>query len=302
MIVIVNWNSGNFLFDCLESIRLNYDLPIVVVDNGSTDFSYLAVYEFKNVKLVSCRNNNGFASACNLGAQQVDGDYILFLNPDVKIYPGSIEKCIQFFSSPKNNRVGICGVQLVDLSSNISRSCSRFPTILGFLMQSLGADKLIPALGIPMLDWDHKSTVKVDQVIGAFFMVRRKLFIDLDGFDEQFFVYCEEVDFSYRAFLSGWSSVYIADAKAFHYGGGSSEKVKSERQFYRLRSRILYSFKHFSLLGAFLILFSTLLIEPISRSIFVLLGLSQSSYRETWRGYKFLWLWFLQWVRKGVVR
>ncbi len=302
MIVIVNWNSGNFLFDCLESIRFNYDLPIVVVDNGSTDFSYLAVKEFENVQLISCPINNGFASACNLGAREIDGDYVLFLNPDIKIYPGAIEKCLEFMNEYTNSRVGICGVQLVDVRSNISRSCSRFPTVSGFLMQSLGIDKLFPALGIPMFDWDHKSTAKVDQVIGAFFMVRMKLFKDLSGFDERFFVYCEEVDFSYRASLKGWSSVYIAEANAFHYGGGSSEKVKSERQFYRLRSRILYSFKHFSMPGAVLILITTLLIEPISRGIFIMFGMSQSGYQEAWRGYRLLWSWFLHWIRKGVIR
>jgi len=90
-----------------------------------------------------------------------------------------------------------------------------------------------------------REPVVVDQVIGAFFLVRRALFETLGGFDERFFMYFEEVDFSKRAQMRGAASVYLGAARAFHSGGYSSRQVKASRLFYSLRSRFLYGFKHF---------------------------------------------------------
>ena len=86
----------------------------------------------------------------------------------------------------------------------------------------------------------------VDQVIGAFFLIRKNVFDQCGGFDERFFVYFEEVDLSWRAKQLGYSSYFLSDASAFHKGGGCSERVKAARLFYSLRSRILYAQKHYS--------------------------------------------------------
>lgn len=133
-------------------------------------------------------------------------------------------------------------------------------------------------------------------------MVRRTTFESLGGFDERFFVYFEEVDFSYRARQAGWRSVYLADVQAFHAGGGTSNQVKARRLFYSLRSRLLYAAKHFSTAGTALVFLATLLLEPLSRSALALARRSWPALRETWQGYAMLWRWLPQWVFKGVTR
>lgn len=101
-----------------------------------------------------------------------------------------------------------------------------------------------------MQDFDHCSSREVDHVIGAFFLVRRSVFEQLKGFDERYFVYLEDLDFSLRARKAGWKTYYLADATAYHKGGGTSEQVKAHRLFYSLRSRMIYGFRHFNLSAA----------------------------------------------------
>jgi len=153
-----------------------------------------------------------------------------------------------------------------------------------------------------MAEWGHAQTREVDHVIGAFFLVRRVVFEALGGFDERFFVYLEDLDFSRRASNAGWSSVYLADAQAFHAGGGTSNQIKARRLFYSLRNRLLYAFKHFSWPEAMLVMFATLLIEPFSRAALALLRWSWSGLKETWAAYGMLWNWLPQWLFKGVTR
>lgn len=301
-IVIVNWNSGHLLRECIDSMQLSTLKPqsITIVDNNSTDSSLSFLDE--TVRLVRSKSNLGFGKACNLGAATGSAKYILFLNPDARLFEVSLSQSLAFLEYPLNAQVGICGVQLLDNRNVVARSCSRFPTPASFFSHSAALSKFFPRLGHSMVDWHHTITQDVDQVIGAFFLVRRSLFSDLGGFDERFFVYYEELDFSYRARLSGWRSVYLADVQAFHAGGGTSNQVKAKRLFYSLRSRILYAFKHFSLPGALLVLISTLLIEPLSRCSFAIVRCSRSSFLETLCGYAMLIQWLPQWLFKGVTR
>lgn len=304
-VVIVNWNSGRQLLDCVNSVNQHGNSvisEIVVVDNGSADDSAKAVEGLQKVKLIRAGKNLGFGKACNLGAKNCSSEFLLFLNPDAALYQDTLSKALTYMQDPANSRVGICGVQLLDEAGHVSRSCARFPSPLGFMAHAIGADRIFPRHGHFMAEWDHAQTRQVDHVIGAFFLVRRDLFESLEGFDERFFVYLEDLDFSYRAHLAGWCSVYLADAQAFHAGGGTSNQVKARRLFYSLRSRLLYSFKHFSRIGAFGVLVATLFLEPLSRSVLALLRRSWSGLKETWAAYGMLWRWLLQWVGNGVTR
>lgn len=305
-IVIVNWNSGKQLQSCLESIQ-NQITPCLwiettVVDNASTDDSETIAEILPGVTLLRTGENLGFGKACNLGAQTGHSEYLLFLNPDAAIFPQTLRKAITFMQSPANAKVGICGVQLKDESGQVARSCTRFPHALGFVAHALGLDRVFPQLGHFMAEWSHDLTREVDHVIGAFFLVRRSVFEELGGFDERFFVYLEDLDFSYRAHQAGWKTVYLADAQAFHAGGGTSNQVKARRLFYSLRSRLLYAFKHFSFIGAWLVLLSTLLLEPISRTGYALVRGSWPAVKETWSGYAMLYRWLPQWLLQGVTR
>lgn len=288
-IVIVNWNSGTFLEKCLSSINNKYHT--IVVDNGSTDGSIDCISSFKNLSLLQQSENHGFAKACNIGANLAKSDYILFLNPDAAIYPDTIDKVIAFMDYASNAQIGICGVQLIDENGNTARHCSRFPSVIRFLSHTFVLDRINPRLGRVMKEWDHNSTLVVDQVIGAFFLVRTNLFKSLGGFDERFFVYYEEVDFAYRAHLAGWKSTYFSGAKAFHAGNGTTKNIRAHRLFYSVRSRLLYVFKHFAWYKAVVVLLISVLIEPISRSILALLQRSWSGFKETWLAYCMLFRW-----------
>jgi GT2 family glycosyltransferase len=304
-VIIVNWNAGSQLRECVDSI-IQYGQSlvgqIVVVDNGSTDGSASVVADLPQVTLVQAGANLGFGKACNLGAAHADSDFVLFLNPDARLFPDSLTRIVDFMRRPENAQVGICGVQLVDEDGHVARSCTRFPTTIGFVAHAVGLDRIIPTLGHFMGEWDHATTRQVDHVIGAFFLVRQSVFNALDGFDERYFVYLEDLDFSYRARQLGWSSVYLAEAQAFHAGGGTSRQVKARRLFYSLRSRILYAFKHFNPLAAILVLFATICIEPLSRSLLAVGRLSYAALKETWSAYGMLIRWLPDWIFKGKTR
>jgi GT2 family glycosyltransferase len=125
--------------------------------------------------------------------------------------------------------------------------------------------------------------------MGAFFLIRREVFEACKGFDERFFVYFEEVDLSWRAKQVGWDSWYVTDTRAFHAGGGTSRQVKAQRLFYSLRSRLLYSFKHFPRWQAWLLMGVTCVIEPLIRTAWCLARGDGADVRNTWSAYRMLW-------------
>lgn len=309
-IVIVNWNSGSQLKDCVQSIiefNSNKVSKILVIDNNSTDSSLSQLRDRTSdfnisVQIVRNKINNGFGTACNQGAALSTTEYLLFLNPDAALRENTIHTALDFMDEPLNSSVGICGVQLEDTSGHISRSCSRFPRPLFVLAQALGLNRFFKQFGSAMMEWPHDQTREVDQVIGAFFLVRRSLFEALNGFDERFFVYYEEVDFSYRSRQVGWLSFYLSEAQAFHSGGGTSNQVKARRLFYSQRSRLLYAHKHFNPVGVSIVWLVTMLIEPISRTIMSIWQRSWLSFRELWHAYLMLCRWIPLWLLKGVIK
>lgn len=304
-IIIINWNAGLLLKDCINSINkysIDMNYSIIVVDNASSDGSALAVKSLPNVEVIFSSENLGFGKACNLGVNHAKCDYILFLNPDTLVYDNSINFTLDYINKSINTNVGICGIQLEDSSGNISRSCARFPNMFKFVMRSLAVDKIFKKYSHLMVDWAHDVTCEVDHVIGAFMMVKRSTFDSLGGFDERFFLYYEDLDLSYRAHQAGWTSVYLTGTKAFHLGGGTSNQVKAKRLFYSLRSRTQYVYKHFNFVSATIVLLVTIIFEFISRVFYTLIKCSWTSFKETILAYKSLLLWLPQWLFKGVTR
>ncbi len=294
-IIIVNWNAGVQLGNCLASINRfgsEYVSKVVVVDNGSKDASADALGRFDfPLEIILNNENLGFARACNQGASVCDARYLLFLNPDTEIFENSLTEPLAFMEDEANQEVGICGIQLVDEKGHIARTCAHFPTLLSFTAQICGINAIpgLKGVGMRMHGWDHLSDKSVDQVIGAFFFTRRSVFEALSGFDERFFVYFEEVDFSFRASQVGWKTTYLTGAKAFHEGGGTSRQVKAARLFYSLRSRLFYGFKHFPRWQAWSLTGVTVIVEPLSRTIFSFLRGGMRDVRNTWRGYSMLY-------------
>ena len=298
-IIIVNWNAGNQLVDCIESIeKYNDNLvkTVIIVDNSSTDNSIQQVRNIKNLsfklEFIFNQINLGFGAACNQGADLASTEFLLFLNPDTKLFNNSLIVPYNFMNDSKNNDVAVTGIQLVDEQMDIAKSCSRFPSITILLAQIFGINRLpkYKRLTQSMIEWAHNTSQNVDQVMGAFFMVRNSLFKSMGKFDERFFVYFEEVDFSLRVYQAGYRSVYLAEAQAYHAGGGTSNQVKAHRLFYSLRSRLLYGFKNFNCYQAWLLVFVTLIIEPITRLLLSIYKCDITSLNNIFKAYKMLWL------------
>lgn len=270
-IVIVNWNTGPQLWECVLSIaqsqQIHFQLgQVIVVDNASTDDSLrpLAAIHMP-LQIVRNRTNRGFAVACNQGASHGNAEYLLFLNPDIRLEPEALDSTVQWMQ--KSPTTGICGIQLVDDGGEISISCSRLPSAKLLAYGILGLNSLFPHIfpGQVMSEWDHRESRTVEQVMGAYFLIRRPVFSQLNGFDERFFVYFEEVDLSWRVLAAGWTSYYLATARAYHKGGGASEQVKARRLFYYWRSRILFGYKYYPYSVATLLAVLTFLVEPLAR-------------------------------------
>lgn len=297
-IVIVNWNAGALLADCIASMAGVSQTAfrfgqVVVVDNASTDSSAdrLDGLAGPATPLVVQHNptNRGFAAACNQGAVAGHGDWILFLNPDTRLAADTLDRAISFAIGDPS--IGTLGIALVDETGERQRSCARTPTPLRLVAQGVGLDRLLPSLFPPhfMTEWDHADTRKVDQVMGAFLMIPRTLFERLGGFDERFFVYFDDVDLCLRVRQAGFAVVHYAGATAFHQGCGTTEGVRDRRLFYSLRSRLLFSAKHFGTGAMLLVSLSTLLVEPVSRLGQAVLRRSLSDIRAVLRGTGLLW-------------
>jgi GT2 family glycosyltransferase len=267
-VVIVNWNAGAQLRACLETLatadeHLGHVAHVVVVDNASSDGSSESI-DPHGMALHVVRNpdNRGFAAACNQGARFGSADYVLFLNPDVRLESNSLDVAIEALDDPANRQAAIAGVQLYDEVGHTARNCARFPTPWTMVVRAIGLDRVRMARSYVMDDWPHDTTRVVDHVMGAFYLVRRGVFAQLRGFDERFFVYLEDVDFSVRARAAGWHSLYLTGARAFHKGGGTSERAPADRLAYAVRSRLVYARKHFTAPGRIFVDLATLVVEP----------------------------------------
>lgn len=294
-IVIVNWNYGHGVRLLVKTIIdqfANYEWrpQIIIVDNNSSDGSVEILRTLSDdVTIIASSVNHGFAGGCNLGCGEAIYPLILFLNPDTIVDRKTIVECVEFMNHPKNSRVGVLGIQLVNEGGLVTRSSARFPRASMFLLQNLGVTRFLPALGHTMSEWPHDQTREVDQVIGAFFLTRREVYDRLGGFDERFFVYFEEVDYAYRARKIGYSSVFFAGAQAFHEGEGTTAKIKGRRLFYLLRSRILYGKKHYNALENLLNILNTLIVEPASRTGYLLVSGRKSELPALREGFGLLY-------------
>jgi N-acetylglucosaminyl-diphospho-decaprenol L-rhamnosyltransferase len=293
-IVVVNWNTGGCLRECVASIVLA-DRPevtitkVTVVDNASSDDSANGL-EGLPLPLERIRNsrNVGFARACNQGARDSTADYLLFLNPDTRLFPDTLAAVTAFMESDEAAGIGVCGVQVVDGDGRPAISCARFPTprVLFGEMTRLGVvlPQLFPRHQINAAELRQSQVV--DQVIGAFYFVRRDLFARLGGFDERYFLYFEEVDFALRARRQGVCSYFLKEASIFHASHVSSNQVPGMRLYHLLRSRLLFAYKHWPRRQGNVLVALTLTLELPARLARAALHLNGSDISATVEGYR----------------
>ncbi len=294
-IVIVNWNSGSYLADCVRSMACldpgtRTIASVSIIDNASADGS--ANVDAPGLPLQVVRNdtNVGFGAACNIGARRGEAELILFLNPDTRLAQSSIGACVAHL----RDDVWVVGAQLIDDEGRVQRTCCRVPTGTRMIARALGIDRVAPSIGYVMSDWSHDETRVVDHVIGAFYLIRRDVFERLGGFDERFFVYLEDLDLSMRVREAGGKCLYAADARAHHAGGGTTRSIRATRLFYSVRSRLQFAAKHLDAVSSAFVWTASLTIEPLVRSAAALWHLSARELLEVWGAYSQLYRWILR--------
>lgn len=295
-IVIVNWNTGEQIRDCVQSIadaaQTGFALQqLFVVDNASSDGSMegLAHVDVPLNAIINLQNR-GFATACNQGARAGNAEYILFLNPDTQLFADSLHRPIAFMQREENQQIGICGIHLIDDDGEPTIAAARFPTMRVLLGKMSGLSKVLPKIfPTHMMDaTELTESQPVDQIIGAYFLMRRSVYELCNGFDERFFVYFEEVDLALRAKEAGFDSYYFADVTAYHKGGGATDAVRAHRLFYSMRSRMQYAQKHFSLIETVLLFLLTFLLEFPARILRAVARGSMQQVIETCSGFAML--------------
>lgn len=262
-VVIVNWNAGGLLRACLAGLAEADDagrVQVIVVDNASTDDSLDRLPPLPRPPLV-IRNgaNLGFGRACNRGAAAGAAPAILFLNPDARVAPDALGLArAALLSDP---RTGIVGARLIGPDGQTQRSCARAPSPGGLLGRALALDRVGLVAPHFLTEWDHADERAVDQVMGAFLMIRRDLFARLGGFDERFFVYFEDVDLCARARAAGFRVRHVAGATAGHLGQGTTRRARAHRLACFLESQIRYAGKHHGPVTALALVAASFLVQ-----------------------------------------
>jgi len=260
-IVIVNYNVKDFLFDCLSSIensKTNFDYEVIVVDNNSNDFSveYLKP-KFPKVKFIQLESNLGFAKANNIGLQQAKGKYILFLNPDTIINSDTLQVMKDYMDT--HPEVYISGCKLLNPDGSFQLPCRRgFPTPWAAFSKLFGLQSLFPKSKLfaryNQTFLSTEETYYIDSVMGAFMFCRTDIIRQLKGFDEDFFMYGEDLDLCYRATKIGGKVAYVHSTSTIHFKGESTKRSSIDEIKHFYEAMEIFVRKHYSYSRPFLFL------------------------------------------------
>lgn len=257
-IIIVNWNAGEVLKDCLESIynTINVPFEVIVVDNDSSDSSvYTIKKKFAGVILIEEKENVGFSKGNNIGFKHSKGDYILILNPDVVLLENAVDRMVKFLET--HSEVGILGPKILDKYKNISSSSKgRLPTpwqdfLSLFLIDKIVHWVMIRLSKVPFLKkilyGYYERTEECERLSGSCLLLKREVFEFLNGFDENLPMYLDDVDLCYRSRKVGKKNFYLADAEIVHIGQYSTKKARDYKAYdiISMQARVLYYRKYF---------------------------------------------------------
>ena len=231
-IVIVNYNVKDHLDACLASIYKSnneeYKIEIFVVDNNSIDGSSNFIKgKYPEIKLIENEKNLGFSKANNIALKQVTGKYILLLNPDTILEEGTFEKLIKFCED--NEDTGAISSKLIQANGKIDLACKRsFPTLPVALPRIIGLSKFFPKSKIfgkyNLTYLDENETYEVEAICGAFMFMPKYVLDKVGLFDEDYFMYGEDLDLCYRIKKNGYKIFYYPEVKTVHLKGESTKK------------------------------------------------------------------------------
>ncbi|MFW5941759.1 MAG: glycosyltransferase family 2 protein [Chloroflexota bacterium] len=245
-IVIVNWNTGDLLRQCLDSIAASCAplpcerLELFVVDNASTDGSQRAAsvpYPF-TVTLIENDRNVGFAQANNQAIDRARGQFILLLNPDTEVQPGALATLVRFLE--QHPQAGAVGPRLLNGDGSLQTSCYPAPTLSGELFRLFHLDALVPHGSYHMKKWNQNASREVEALLGACLLLRKEVLDQIGLLDNEYFMYSEEIDLCYRIRRGGWTIHWVPQAEVVHYGGQSTRLVAAEMFLQLYRGKLLY--------------------------------------------------------------
>ena len=257
-VIIVNYNVRQLLDECLKSVIKALDGikgDIYVVDNNSTDDSVEYIQEhFPDVHLIANKENLGFASANNQAIRMTDSEYVLLLNPDTVVYEYTIRGCISFMDT--HPEAGGAGVRMLTREGNAAPESRRaIPSPWVSFLKMLGFTRRYYMSHLP---WDKPGRIEV--VSGAFCMLRHKALDQIGLLDEDFFMYGEDIDLSYRLLKGGWQNWYLP-YDIIHYKGESTQKSSFRYVHVFYQAMLIFFRKHY---GHLSLLFSL----PIKLAIY----------------------------------
>lgn len=243
-IIIVNWNSKDYLQKCIASIldsKSEIKFEIVAIDGGSFDGSGEMLKQcYPHVKFLQSDKNVGFSKANNMAFKASSGSHVLFLNPDTEVVVPAID--MLFAQIQKLPNAGAIGCRLLNADGSVQTSCVQsFPTILNQLLNSEFLRTLFPKSrlwGMASLFGATNGPAEVEVLSGACIMMRRSLFEQIGQFSEDYFMYAEDMDLCYKVRQAGYKNFYIPNAKVFHFGGGSTQQRPSDFAVVMMRASV----------------------------------------------------------------
>lgn len=252
-ICILNWNTAPDLRRCLASVAgAGGNAPvreIIVVDNASTDGSADMVRaEFPGVRLIENSVNVGFAAGHNRGIRASSGRYVLLLNADTVVHEGALAALVA--SADAHPRAAAVGPRLLNADGSLQHSCRRFPRLVYGLFRKAPLGRLLPENRFDreylMRDLDHSKECFVDWVSGAAVLLRREAIDQVGVLDEGYYMYCEDVDWCYRAHQCGWRVLYAPQAVVTHLHGRSTDMRPFAMSYQFHRSMVRFYRKHYA--------------------------------------------------------
>ena len=264
-VVTVNYKTMDYTLRMLESLFLHHskeEVEIFVIENASGDSVTQLVQRFPRVHVIQTQINLGFAGGCNQAIKQATGDFIILVNPDILFENDALFQIAE--KMKHSSDIGIGGISLKNIDGTQQACVWSFPQPLDQFLLLVKIPHLFPNTKALkrwlMKDFDYSQSSDVDQVMGAFFCIRRQVIEEIGMLDDTFFMWYEEVDFCQRAKRAGWRIRYYADIQARHKKGASFDQITTIKKQSMLRRSIRrYMFKHYGVSTGIIFL----ILEPL---------------------------------------